>query len=63
MITKRQYEIILGTIMGDGYIQMTGKKNARLRFEHSEKQKDYINWKWQELKNWMQDKPKKNYPI
>ena len=58
-MTKRQYDIIFGTIVGDGYIQMTGKKNARLRFEHSEKQKDYIDWKWQELRNWMQDKPKK----
>jgi len=59
MITKKQYEIVIGTIMGDVYIQPTGKKNARLRFEHSEKQKSYIEWKWQELKNLMQDKPKK----
>ena len=59
MMTKRQYDIILGTVMGDAYIQATGKKNARVRFEHSEKQKDYIYWKWQELKSWMQDKPKK----
>lgn len=58
-MSKRQYDIILGTVMGDAYIQLTGKKNARLRLEHSEKQKDYLFWKWRELKNWMQDKPKK----
>ena len=59
MITKRQREIVTGTILGDAYIQLTGKQNARLRFEHGEKQKDYISWKWTELKNLMQDKPKK----
>ena len=59
MITKRQKEIIIGTILGDGYLQKTGKKNARLKLEHSEKQRDYIFWKYQELRNLMQDKPKK----
>jgi hypothetical protein len=59
MITKRQREIIIGTILGDGYLRKTGKKNARLKLEHSEKQRDYIFWKYQELKNLMQDKPKK----
>ena len=60
MLTKRQYDIILGMIIGDAYItQPKGEKNARLRFEHSEKQKDYIHWKWREFKDWMQDTPKK----
>jgi len=59
MLTKRQYDIILGMTIGDAYIQPTGEKNARLRFEHSEKQKDYIHWKWREFKDWMQDTPKK----
>lgn len=59
MVTKRQMSIIIGTILGDAYIQPTGKINARLRLEHGEKQKDYIFWKWQELKNLMQDKSKK----
>lgn len=58
MITKRQKEIIIGTILGDGYLQKTGKKNARLKLEHSEKQKEYIFWKYEELKNLMQNKPK-----
>lgn len=59
MTTKRQMDIVIGTILGDTYVQLTGKTNARLRFEHGEKQKDYIIWKWQELENLMQDKPKK----
>lgn len=46
-------------ILGDAYLQETGKRNARLRVEHSLKQQDYIFWKYQELKNFAQDKPKK----
>lgn len=46
-------------ILGDAYLQKTGKRNARLRVEHSLKQQDYIIWKYQELKNFAQDKPKK----
>ncbi|MFN3977006.1 MAG: LAGLIDADG endonuclease [Aquificaceae bacterium] len=59
MVTKRQREILIGTILGDGYLQKTGKRNARLKLEHSERQKDYIFWKYEELKNLMQDKPKR----
>ena len=43
--TARQRAILAGTILGDGYVQKTGEKNARLRFEHGEKQKEYILWK------------------
>ena len=59
MLTKEQKEILIGLILGDGYLQKTGKKNARLKLEHSEKQKDYIFWKYEKLKNWLQSQPKK----
>ncbi|MBL7159087.1 hypothetical protein ISS85_01290 [Candidatus Microgenomates bacterium] len=58
-MTKRQKQIVIGTILGDAYLQKTGKENARLRLEHSIKQKDYIFWKYKELEKYMQDKPKK----
>ena len=58
-ITKKQKTIIYGLILGDGYLQKTGKKNSRLRLEHSAKQKDYILWKYNQLKNIFADKPKK----
>jgi hypothetical protein len=44
--------------MGDGFLQGTGKFNARLRLEHSAKQKDYIFWKYEMLKDLMQSRPK-----
>lgn len=58
MILKEQRLIIWGTVLGDGYLQKTGKKNARLKIEHSEKQKEYIFWKYNKLINMAQDKPK-----
>ena len=42
---KEQKSILAGTILGDAYLQKTGVKNARLRFEHGDKQKDYLFWK------------------
>lgn len=41
----QQQSVIIGTILGDGYLQMTGKQNARLRLEHSALQTEYIRWK------------------
>ncbi|TSC83654.1 MAG: homing endonuclease [Parcubacteria group bacterium Gr01-1014_17] len=48
-LNKRQKAIIVGSILGDAYVQATGKKNARLRYEHGGKQKSYLFWKVKEL--------------
>lgn len=32
-------------VLGDSYIQATGKKNSRIRLEHSVKQYNYLLWK------------------
>jgi len=57
-ISRLQRDIIIGTILGDGYIQKTGEKNARLRLEHGAKQKDYLWWKVNNLSQFFQGKPK-----
>lgn len=44
-LTTRQKAILAGTLLGDGYLQKTGAKNARLRLEHGEKQTEYLIWK------------------
>ena len=56
MISLREKEIILGTILGDAYIGML-KTNARLEIGHSEKQKDYVFWKHKELSRFVSAKP------
>lgn len=48
-MSERQKAIVLGIILGDGYLQPTGVNNARLRLEHGVKQKDYILWKVRQL--------------
>ena len=56
-LTERQTAIIVGTVLGDGFLQKTGSKNARLRLEHSDKQKDYLLWKGAQLSRLFQGKP------
>lgn len=56
-LTKRQESILLGTILGDGYLQKTGKKNARLRLEHGYNQKEYLLWKGKQFPKLFLGKP------
>ena len=56
-LTKRQTEVLVGTVLGDGFLQKTGTKNARLRLEHSDKQKDYLLWKGTQMSRLFQGKP------
>ncbi len=46
-LTNRQMSIVLGSILGDAYVHPKGK----ICFEHSEQQKNYLLWKYVELKN------------
>ena len=56
-ITPKQEGVVIGSILGDGYVQKTGSKNARLRYEHSSKQKLYLVWKVSVLGTLFNGKP------
>lgn len=56
-MNSRKKAILVGMILGDAYLQETGKKNARLRLEHSEKQRDYLLWKGSQFSEFFQGKP------
>jgi len=56
-ISQRQKQILYGIVLGDGYLQKTGEKNARLRLEHGKKQKEYLFWKANQFKKLFQGKP------
>ena len=58
VLTKAQKSALVGMILGDGFLQKTGKKNARLRLEHSLKQKEYLEWKVSLLPKLFQGKVK-----
>lgn len=57
-ISSIQRDILNGTILGDGYLQKTGEKNARLRLEHGVAQKEYLFWKVKNLQQFFQGTPK-----
>lgn len=44
-LSQRQKEILIGCILGDAYISPLGK----IRIEQSTKQREYVDWKYQEL--------------
>ena len=56
-LTRNQKAILVGTLLGDGYLQKTGEKNARLRLEHGGKQKDYVLWKMHAFPRLFQGNP------
>ena len=45
VLSKKQESALVGMILGDGFLQKTGENNARLRLEHSSRQKEYLKWK------------------
>tara|TARA_B100000745_G_scaffold251559_1_gene173705 strand:+ start:604 stop:1212 length:609 start_codon:yes stop_codon:yes gene_type:complete len=56
-LTKKQKAVLVGTVLGDAFLQKAGEKNARLRLEHGEKQKEYLFWKSKVFGRLFQGKP------
>lgn len=52
-LTKRQVNILIGAVLGDGYISPRGQ----IQLEHSDKSKPYLFWKYAELKNLAYGRP------
>lgn len=58
-LTQTQKSIIIGSILGDGYLRVIkGRKNAFLEINHSIKQKEYVDWKYNQLKSIVKSPPK-----
>ena len=58
-LTQFQKSFIIGTLLGDGYLrQIKGRKNAFLEVNHSIAQKEYVEWKYNILKNLTRSGPK-----
>lgn len=49
-LTKKQQDIIIGSLLGDGCLERNGN-HVRLRIGHGAVQKEYLFWKYKELKN------------
>ena len=57
-LSSLQRDILVGTILGDAFLQKTGERNARLRLEQGAKQKSYLLWKVEQLSQLFQGKAK-----
>ena len=58
-LTERQRELIIGLLLGDGHLEKRpGGNTYRLRVEHSEAQKEYLFWIYNEFKEWVPSVPK-----
>lgn len=53
-LTELQKSIIFGKLLGDGHLEtQNGGKTYRLKIEHSDKQKDYVEWLYEIFKPWV----------
>jgi hypothetical protein len=61
-LTTRQREIIIGTLLGDAHLENRYKSRIfSLMIEHSIKQKEYVDWLYNEFKEWVRTPPKIKY--
>lgn len=51
-LTDRQREIIVGLLLGDGHLETQNNgRTFRCKVEHSIRQKEYVDWLYQQLSN------------
>ncbi len=63
LIPYDQFQLILGSLLGDARLEcrsksIRAKHTARLRIHQSDKQKDYVFWKYTKLKNLVSKGPR-----
>ncbi len=59
MITKHQQDLLTGKLLGDGSLEDRGTANSRFQVRHSIKQKDYVDWCYQEIKEFTKSSPRR----
>lgn len=58
-LVEMQRRVLLGTLLGDGcLIENSSQTNYRLQIEHTDKQKEYVFWKYKIFKNFVLTQPK-----
>jgi len=57
-LNKKQRSILVGLLLGDGHLETSNRSRTyRLKVEHSLKQKEYVNWLYEEFKNLVRTTP------
>lgn len=58
-LTEQQKQIVIGNLLGDGYMRIIeGRHDAFLEINHSIKAKEYVDWKYTNLKSICVSPPK-----
>jgi len=58
-LNQVQNSVLIGSLLGDGTLRKSlGKLNALFEVNHTIKQKDYVDWKYEQLKLFVLTKPK-----
>ena len=59
MMSDRQKQILVGMLLGDAHLErQRGALLARLKIEHALAQSAYVEWKYQEWREWVRTLPK-----
>jgi len=57
-MTDRQKQILTGMLLGDAHLErQRGATSARLKIEHSLAQSAYVEWKFNEWRDWVRTPP------
>lgn len=56
-VSKTKLSILIGTMLGDGHLEKNGN-GYRLQILHSYKQREYVQWKYEQLKRWVSKEPR-----
>jgi len=64
LFSSHQFDVIIGSLLGDGRLEcrsigLRQPITARLRIQHSERQRDYVFWKYKQLKSLISQKPRR----
>lgn len=59
-LSLTQYSVILGSIFGDGSLRLApGRRNALLEVNHSFAYRSYVDWKYNQLREYVLTPPKR----
>jgi hypothetical protein len=58
-MSDKQRQILEGMLLRDGHLErQKGALSARLRIEHSLRQSSYVDWKYEEWRDWVRTPPR-----
>ncbi len=57
-LSKKQREIVIGLILGDGHLETQNGRTYRLKIEHGIAQKEYVDWLYEQFKDFVGTPPR-----